>query len=95
MTLDRSKLIKYFIVFGLPLIFLVIPKGDVYTREMAITLAATFCFLAWAAVELTNLLIPSLLWPAVLVLSGAVTYSDVYSAWGDSTVFGVLSIYIL
>ncbi|MBQ3120064.1 MAG: anion permease [Peptococcaceae bacterium] len=95
MTSNRSNIWKYIIVFIVPLIFLVIPKTEIYTREMAIAIAATFCFLAWAAVELTNILIPSLLWPAVLILTGTVTYADVYGCFVDSAIVAVAATFIL
>ncbi|MBQ3120067.1 MAG: anion permease [Peptococcaceae bacterium] len=95
LTADKSRMIKFLITFGVPVIFLLIPKGEVYTREMAIALAATFCLLAWAAFELTDLAVPSLLWPAVLILTGTVTYADVYSVWIGSDAVGVVAAMVL
>lgn len=93
--INQAMVIKYLITFGLPVIIFLLPKTDVYTREMAIVIAATFCFLAWAAFELTNLFVPAVLWPSVLILTKAVTYTDVYGAYVGSTIPGMAGILIL
>jgi len=94
-SLNKMNMIKYLVTFGIPVLILLIPTSEVYTREMAIVLAATFCFLAWAAFELTDLLIPALLWPAVLILSGSVTYGDVFGVFVGSDIVGCAAVLVL
>ena len=93
--INQANLVKYLITFGLPAVIYLLPRSEIYTREMAIVIAATFCFLAWAAFELTNLFVPTILWPCVLILTHAVTYTDVYGAYTGSTIPGVAGVLVL
>lgn len=92
---ERSELIKWAITIIAPFLILLIPTGDVYTRTMSITIALTACFLIWAAFELTNLIVPSLLWPVALMVSGVVSYDVVYASYIGSDVFAVIALMTL
>lgn len=95
MAFDRSLLIKVLITFGIPVIIWLIPTNEIYTREMRLAIAFTFWMLAWAAFELSDLAVPSLVWPILLVVSGVCNYSVVYAPFLSSSVVGCIGCLIL
>ena len=72
---------KFAITFLIPLILILIPQSESYTYEMKLFCAFTVCMLLWAAFDLTDLFIPSILWPAALILFKVFSAEVIYSSW--------------
>lgn len=66
--LSKSYWMKVAVSIIIPLILILIPQTEIYTHAMKWFLALTVGMLLWAAFDLTDLLIPSLLWPTLLIL---------------------------
>ena len=92
---DRSFWIKIVVTFGIPVIIWLLPTNEIFTREMRMAIALTFWFLAWAAFELSDLSVPSLLWPILLIITGVCSTQVVYSPYLSSSVPGVIGCLLL
>lgn len=79
--IGKSDYIKMALCFIVPIMILLMPEGDVLTRNAKFFLAITVWFLMWAAFEVTNLLIPALLYPALMVFFKVTTIQTAYSSW--------------
>ena len=79
--IGKSDYIKMALCFTVPIMILLMPEGDVLTRNAKFFLAITVWFLMWAAFEVTNLLIPALLYPALMVFFKVTTIQTAYSSW--------------
>lgn len=77
----KSDYIKVLLCFLVPAIILLMPEGDVLTRNAKWFLVLTVWFLMWAAFEITNLVIPAVLYPALMVLFKVTTVQTAYSSW--------------
>ena len=92
---DRSFWIKIAVTFGIPVIIWLLPTNEIFTREMRMAIALTFWFLAWAAFELSDLSVPSLLWPILLIIAGVCSAQVVYSPYLSSSVPGCIGCLLL
>ncbi len=81
LQVNKSYWIKVVVTVLVPVILILIPETEVYTHQMKWFVALTIGMLLWAAFELTDLLIPSLLWPALLILLNILPAATVYSSW--------------
>ena len=63
---DKTKMIKVIISVVIPIFIFLIPVTDVFTSDMRTFLALTAWMLLWAAFEITDLLVPSLLFLAIV-----------------------------
>ena len=79
--IDKIKLIKVIISVVIPIFIFLIPITDVFTSDMRTFLALTAWMLLWAAFEITDLLVPSLLWPVLLIILGIVPETTIYNSW--------------
>ena len=79
--LSKSYWMKAAVTIIIPLILILIPQTEIYTPAMKWFLALTVGMLLWAAFDLTDLLIPSLLWPILLILLNIVPATVIYSSW--------------
>lgn len=77
----KSDYIKALLCFLIPAIIVLMPEGEVLSRNAKWFLALTVWFLMWAAFEITNLVIPSVLYPAMMVLLKVTTVQTAYSSW--------------
>ncbi|MBP3584657.1 MAG: hypothetical protein J6J59_03080, partial [Peptococcaceae bacterium] len=57
-TMDKSKMIKMAITFGVPIIIALIPSNEVFTWNMKMAIALTFWMLCYSAFELSSLAVP-------------------------------------
>lgn len=78
--IDKIKLIKVIISVVIPIFIFLIPITDVFTSDMRTFLALTAWMLLWAALEITDLLVPSLLWPVLLIIWGIVPETTIYNS---------------
>ena len=67
-NIDKRKLVKIAITVLIPILIFCIPVTETFTSNMRTFLALTAWMLLWAAFEITDLLVPSLLWPVLLIL---------------------------
>lgn len=79
--MNKTRKIQVGVSLLVPLMIMCIPVTEVFTSQMRIFTALTLWMLLWAAFELTDLLIPSLLWPVLLILLGVVPATTIYSSW--------------
>lgn len=92
--MDKSTIIKLVVTFGIPIIILLIPTNEIYTAQMRMAIALTVGFLIWCAVELTDMVVPALLWPALLILTNTVPAATVYSSYLNTTYFGIAAAFV-
>ena len=78
---DKTKMIKVIISVVIPIFIFLIPVTDVFTSDMRTFLALTAWMLLWAAFEITDLLVPSLLWPVLLIILGIIPETTIYNSW--------------
>ena len=78
---NKSKIIKTLISIFIPIIIMLIPTSEVFTSQMRTFVALTVWMLLWAAFEITNLLVPSLIWPVALILLNITPATTIYSSW--------------
>lgn len=81
-----NKNIKIAICFIIPILLMLIPTSETFTSQMRTFIAITAWLLLWAAFEITDLLVPSLIWPVVLTLLGIVPTESIYSSWLSYTI---------
>lgn len=81
-----NKNIKIAICFIIPILLMLIPTSESFTSQMRTFIAITAWLLLWAAFEITDLLVPSLIWPVVLTLLGIVPAESIYSSWLSYTI---------
>lgn len=92
--LDRNMIIKLAITFGVPVLLMLIPTGEVFTAQMRTAIALTAWLLIWAAFDLSSLLIPSILWSAALIFTKTVEASTIYGTYMSMTFYGAMSMMI-
>lgn len=93
-SLNRTTIIKLVLTIGIPILLLLIPTNDVFTSQMRMAIAATALLLIWAACELTDLAVPSILWSAILVFTQTVDAATLYSSYVSMTFYGAISMMI-
>lgn len=79
--IDKMRMIKIAVCIIVPILILCIPITDVFTTNMRTFLALTAWMLLWAAFEITDLLIPALLWPVLLIVLNVVPMTTIYNSW--------------
>lgn len=80
-TTTKSTYIKIAITVLIPILLVLIPESESYTRNIKWFVALTAGMLIWAAFELTDLLVPSILWPGLLIALGVLPMNIVYNSW--------------
>lgn len=78
---SKVRAIQIGVSLLIPAIMMLVPVNEVFTPQMRIFIALTLWMLLWAAFELTDLLIPSLLWPVLLIILGIVPATTIYNSW--------------
>lgn len=91
---NKSTIIKAIFTFVIPIIILLLPTNEVFTAQMRMAVALTVGFLIWCAVELTDMVVPALLWPALLILTNTVPAATVYSSYLGTTYFGIAAAFV-
>ena len=87
--LDRNMIIKLAITFGVPVLLMLIPTGEVFTAQMRTAIALTAWLLIWAAFDLSSLLIPSILWSAALIFTKTVEASSIFGTYMSMTLISI------
>ena len=93
-SLDKITILKLALTIGIPILLLLIPTNDVFTSQMRMAIAATALLLIWAACDLTDLAVPSILWSAILVFTQTVDAATLYSSYVSMTFYGAISMMI-
>lgn len=93
-SLDKITILKLALTIGIPILLLLIPTNDVFTSQMRMAIAATALLLIWAACDLTDLAVPSILWSAILVFTQTVDAATLYSSYISMTFYGAISMMI-
>jgi len=91
---NNQLLMKYLITLGVPIIILLLPTNEVFTLQMKNAIAFTAGLLIWSAFELTNLLIPTIIWSALLVFTKTVPAATVFSSYMSATFYGATGMMI-
>lgn len=92
---ERSELIKWAITIIAPFLILTHSyRGCLYKNDVHYDRAYSLLF-DLGSFELTNLIVPSLLWPVALMISGVVSYDVVYASYIGSDVFAVIALMTL
>ena len=91
---SKNIVVKLAVTFGIPILLVLIPTGEVFTAQMRNAIAITTWLLIWAAFDLSDLLVPSILWSAVLIFTKTVEASTVYSTYLSMTFYGAISMMI-
>ena len=80
-SVDKVKIIKITMSLLIPLFICFIPVTEIFTENMRLFLALTSWMLLWAAFEITDLLVPAILWPVLLIITGVLPEATIYSSW--------------
>lgn len=80
-SVDKVKIIKITMSLLIPLFICFIPVTEIFTENMRLFLALTSWMLLWAAFEITDLLVPAILWPVLLIITGVLPETTIYSSW--------------
>lgn len=80
-SIDKVKMIKVAISVIIPILIWCIPVTEVFTANMRLFLALTAWMLLWAAFEITDLLVPAILWPVLLIITGVLPATTIYNSW--------------
>lgn len=94
-TMDKSKMIKMAITFGVPIIIALIPSNEVFTWNMKMAIALTFWMLCYSAFELSSLAVPAVLWAALMVLLNVVPATTIFGPWLSITMYGAMGCFLL
>lgn len=92
---NKSYIIKWCITILAPLLISFIPTNEVYTNTIRLFLVITLTIILCIAFELLNLLIPSILLPALYVLSGVAPANLAYGSWTSTLPWSILGAYLL
>ena len=95
MSTNKSYLIKHLISWGIPLILLFIPTGEIYTSAVKWFLILTAWGLLVSAFELMDLYVPSILVPVLYVATGVCDATVAYSSWTTLVVFNIVGAMLL
>lgn len=85
MLLKPSIKLKWFIVFALTILCLVVPEQGIYTFQVKMFLSITVFGLSLAAFELVDMLVISFIMPSLWVLFGVASADVVMSPWLGTT----------
>ncbi len=91
---ERNMVVRLAITIVIPLLLLLIPTNEIFTSQMRMAIAVTTGLLFWAAFELTDLLIPSVLWTVILLLTKTVEANVVFAPYLSLTFYGAMSMMI-
>jgi len=94
-AIDKSVYIKLLISVVIPVLFALIPTNEVFTYELKMFVAITLWMLLWSAFELTDLAIPAIIWPALLIALNVLPASSVFAPYLGTTIYGALCTMIL
>ena len=92
---NKTLLKKYAVTFLIPIAIALIPPQGVFTYEMKMAIALTVWMLLWSAFDLSNLTIPSIMWPALLVLFHVCEPAVAFGAWIGPTMYGCVGCLLL
>jgi len=92
--MDRSTAIKMAITHIVPILFLLVPTTEVFTAQMRMAIALTLWLLLWAAFELSNLAVPSIIWTALMVFTKTVEPAQIFGVYSSLTFYGAMSMMI-
>lgn len=79
--LNSIKIIKLVITHVIPLVILLLPTSTVLTLDAKLFIAVTVWMLLWAAFELSDLFLPAIIYPALLVFLNVLPAKVAYSPW--------------
>ena len=94
-TMDKSKMIKMILTFGIPIIIALIPTNEVFTWNMKMAIAFTVWMLMYSAFELSSLAVPAVLWAALMVLLQVVPATTIFGPWLSITMYGAMGCFLL
>ena len=92
---NRTRMIKFAITMLIPAIILLVPVSEIFTHEMKLFIAFTVWMLMWAAFELTDLFVPAIVWPVLMVIFKVLPATTVYSSYLSTVVFACIAGIIL
>lgn len=90
-VMDRNTAIKMIITFAIPILCCFIPTGEVFTVPMRTAIALTVWLLLWAAFELSDLAVPSVIWTAMMVFTKTVDAATIFGVYSSLTFYGAMS----
>lgn len=77
----NAKVVKWAIIILIPVIILLIPINDVFTWQIRLFSAATFCTILMFAFEVLPNLIPAMILPVFYILANLAPANVVFSPW--------------
>lgn len=95
LAMNKSKMIKMAITFLIPIGIALIPQQGVFTYEMKMAIAITLWMLLWSAFDLSNLAVPAIIWPALLVILKVVEPAIAFGSWIGTTMYGAIGCMLL
>lgn len=92
---DKNRAIKFIITFLIPFLIFLIPTTELFTFEMKVFIVFTIGMLLWAATELTDLYVPAILWPILMIVFKILPADVVYSSYLSTVIFACIAGIIL
>ncbi len=92
---DKAKLIKTAITFAIPVAIALLPTTEIFTYEMKMAIAITVWMLMWSAFDLSNLAVPAVIWPALLVICNVVPANIAFVSYLGTTMYGAIGCMLL
>ncbi len=94
-TKNKTKMIQMAITFLIPIAIALIPPQGVFTYQMKMAIAITLWMLLWSAFDLSNLAVPAIIWPALLVILQVVEPAVAFGSWIGTTMYGAIGCMLL
>lgn len=94
-TKNKTKMIQMAVTFLIPIAIALIPPQGVFTYEMKMAIAITLWMLLWSAFDLSNLAVPAIIWPALLVILKVVEPAIAFGSWIGTTMYGAIGCMLL
>ncbi|MDO4280480.1 MAG: SLC13 family permease [Peptococcaceae bacterium] len=92
---NKKLMIKLSITFIIPIIIACLPTTEVFTYQMKMAIAITVWMLMWSAFDLSNLAIPAIIWPALLVILNVVDAQTAFVSYIGTTMYGAIGCMLL
>ena len=93
--LDNAAKIKWIITVVVPILILLIPTNDVYTKQMSLFFATTVFGLFLMAFEFYDPLVVSIVMPMSWVFLGVTNAAGAMSGWTNTVMYMVVGAYFL
>lgn len=90
-----NQLLYLLICIIIPIIILLMPETEYFTKEIKIYIAITLFIISIVSFELFDILIPSILLPSLYCISGIVDASTAFISWTNTIIYMIIGAFTL